>query len=97
MQILEIFIDLNSCEQGRIVNSNTNINTNYKGYSFLSTMPCFELSINEPDVATEIISSTLTNYFKNLWTVLIVNRADETFTQLNLKSTEDIIHISKKK
>jgi hypothetical protein len=97
VQILEIFVDLNSCEQGKIVNSNTNIKTNHKGYSFLTAMPCYELSNNEPDVATEIISSSLTNYFKSLWTVLIVNRADETFTQLNLKSTDDIIHISKLK
>ena len=96
MEILEIFIDLNSCEQGKIVNSNTNIKTNYKGYSFLTTMPCFELSNNEPDVATEIISSALKNYYKNLWTVLIINRADETFTQLNLKFADDRIHISKK-
>ena len=95
IHILETFIDLNSCEQGIIVKSNTNINKNNNGYSFLTTMPCFEMSVNEPDVATEIISSNLANFYKKLWTVLIVNRADETLTQLNLKSTDERIHISK--
>ena len=92
---LEVFIDVNSCDQGKIVGKNTNINEkNFADYDFIIRMPCYELATNELNVATEIISSKLKDYFRSLWTVMIVSNADSTNTQLSIKTDYKKIHLS---
>jgi len=93
---MEIFIDVNSCEQGQIIKENTNIDAeNFVDYEFITKMPCFELATNELDVATELISSKLIDFFRNLWTVMIVTNADSTNTNLSIKTDFKKIHLSK--
>ena len=92
---LEVFIDVNSCETGEIVEKNTNIDEkSFLDYEFITKMPCYELATNELDVATEIISNKLTDYFRSLWTVMIVSNADYSNTMLSIKTDYTKIHIS---
>ncbi|CAF1043040.1 unnamed protein product [Brachionus calyciflorus] len=91
---LEIFVDVGSCQQVEIVKKNTNIDQKYDGYSFLLQMVSIEMAINEPQIAGEIISTQLTKYFRNLWTVSILENANFEKIAIDVKSDDtSMIHL----
>ncbi len=76
---LEVLVDTNKCEQGRIVKTNIDRKSfGSSAFDFLIRMPQTELALSKPDKAIHVINERLASYFSTLWSVTVISRAEET-------------------